>query len=140
DHQRDQILDGEDGARIEALNDAGARTDVIGDKRVLVRQLEAARFDPLERFDHQGDLDRAHRLHLAVGIDRDLFARVERLDVNPPGRVDALRGPFDRRAQALQRRFGRRLPRSLRIYDRREPTKDTEDTRNPTSAAPTARE
>jgi hypothetical protein len=72
DHHRDEILDGHHGAGIEPLNRAGARLRVGFSKRVLVGELQPAVLDLLEHLHHQRDLDRAHRLHLTIGVDRDL--------------------------------------------------------------------
>ena len=105
DHHRDQILHRHHRAVVEPLNRAGARLRVGLDERVLVGQLELAGLDLLEHLDHQRDLDRAHRLHLTIGVDRDLLAGLERLHVDAPRRVDAARGPQDRRLEPLQRRL-----------------------------------
>ena len=70
-------------------------------------ELELAGLHLLERLDHQRNLDRAHRLHLPVGVDRDFLARLERLHVDAPGGVDAAGRRFDRRLQALEWGRGR---------------------------------
>ena len=105
DHHRDQVLDRHRRARIQTLNRSGARLGIGRDEGVLVGELELPRLDLLQRFDHQRNLDRTHRLHLAVGLDRDLFAGFERLDEHSPGGVDAARGALDGTLKPRQRRW-----------------------------------
>ena len=102
DHQRDEVLHRERGAGIEPLDDARAGLRVRLRERVLVGQPELPGLHLLEGFHHQRNLDGAHRLHLTVGVERDLFARLERLDVDSPRGVDALRRPLDRSLQTLK--------------------------------------
>jgi len=104
-HPIRKVLHRHHGAGIEPLNRAGARLRVRLRERVLVRQLERTRLDLFEGFDHERNLDRAHRLHLTIRIERDLLTGLERFHVDAPRRVDAARGPLDRRLQPLQRRL-----------------------------------
>ena len=84
---------------------AGARRESAASNVYLSVSLNLPAFDLFHHFDHQRDLDRAHRLHLTVGVDRELFVRLERLHVDAPRGVDARGSPQDRSLEPLKRRL-----------------------------------
>ena len=94
---------------IERADDSGTGPFGGVGKSHAVGEREFAFFDLAKGLGHEGQLDGAHGIHLAVRIDGDLFAGFEAFDIDSPGGVHRPREAFDVRLQAVERLLRRLL-------------------------------